>query len=258
MFSARGIRVALAALLVAAACSEEHTTSVPIAHTEVPEDLVLGFPKLAARTLIQGEVRQVGGSPGPAGIISDGEPPPDEDAVAQVFAPLTTVGFQNNYAYSGARHQYTGNVGRIDTEAIVSYNGQEIGRQPAFREDYTPFLADFGARKTILAEAYVFIDQDCGLRVDGRSEHRAGWQWFLGGQAPDWGSAGISTQAFPPENQPPCETEPSDDGNYTGGNEDGGADGSGAVTCYYWVTYDPYTGEVYDVDFLFCEGVEGG
>jgi hypothetical protein len=147
----------------------------------------------------------------------------------------------------------------VETLATVSFGAQVIGSQPAHRQDYIPFLFNLGRVNEILAEAFVFVDQDCGLKVDGYSRHFAKWQWFLAGPAPIWGDADMSTQAFPPVYQPPCQEEPTPDPGYNGGTEAGGAEGSDVVTCWYWVTYDPYTGEIYDADFLFCDGaMEGG
>ena len=264
MSPTRSLIMAFVTIFVAAACSEESVTSVPAAELEAPSDLVLTFPSVTRETFIQGEVLEVTGLSGPARALSEGGDVPEDEAVSQIFGASTTVGFNAGYAYSAGRQRYTGNVGRVHTTATVSYNGTQIGSQIAFREHYVPFLLDFGAIKQLLAEAYVFVDQECGLKVDGHSEHYARWQWFLGGPAPEWGTAGETTQAFPPVDQPDCpsEEEPGEEepGNGpTGGAESVMGEGSGPVTCWYWVTYDPYTGEVYDAQFLFCDDVmEGG
>jgi len=254
MSPAHCFRAALATMLVATACSEEPITSLPAADLETPVDLALAFPRLTAQTLFQGEVVELAPTSGPARDFS--EDVPDDDDVSQIYGAGTSVGFTADYAYSNGRHTYTGNLGKVETTARVSFDGAQIGSQFAFQEEYTPFLLDFGSVKEILAEAYVFIDQDCGLRVDGDSNHYAGWQWFLGSTAPNWGPAGMSTQAFPPVSQPACREQEEDaDGGYSGGSESGG--GEGWVTCWYLVTYDPYSGEIFDVDFLFCDDVGG-
>ena len=110
--------------------------------------------------------------------------------------------------------------------------------------DATPFLLDWGIVKSISTEAYVFTGQDCGLAVAGNSHHEASWQWFLAGPVPNWGSASMSSQAFPPVEQPPC--DPVEQPN--GGGGGGGSSGGGSLTCWYWVTYDQHTGEVLDAD----------
>jgi hypothetical protein len=261
MSPARCLGAALVTMIVAAACSEESATSVPLVHSEVPTDLVFTFPELSAETLIQGEVVEIAPPEFLAGVISDGEPTvPNEEAFSEILSASTNVGFTADYAYSNGRQTYTGNKGRVETRARVSFNGTQIGSQPAFAENYVPYLFDFGRIKQLLAEAYVFIDQDCGLKVDGDSSHFAGWQWFLGGTAPSWGPASMSTQAFPPQSQGAClEEDTWPDSGSSGGSDGGGAEGPGPVTCWYWVTYDPETGEIYDADFLYCDGLsEGG
>jgi hypothetical protein len=258
MSLARSLCVGLVTLLVTTACSEESSTSIAGPDADWPAALTLMFPEVAAEDFMRGEVEAPAD---PARVLSIGDPDgPDEDAVAQVFGASTKVGFTADYAYSSGRHKYTGNKGRVETTARVSYDGTQIGTQTAFREEYVPFLLDWGETKEIWAEAYVFLDQDCGLRVDADSKHYAGWQWFLGGPAPNWGPASVSTQAFPPVSQPACaEADDSSDDGLVGGSESGGAEDSGPVTCWYWVTYDPFTGEVYEADFLFCDGLtEGG
>ena len=32
-----------------------------------------------------------------------------------------------------------------------------------------------------------------------------------------------------------------------------GGGGGGSLTCWYMITYDMWTGEIYDVDLLYCE-----
>ena len=256
-------RAALVTILVATACSEEPATSVRLADTEVPTDLAFTFPLITAEALTQGESVETAPSPPPAGVWTDGGPDvPEDEAFSEILSASTNVGFTADYAYSNGRQTYTGNKGRVETTARVSFEGTMIGTQPAFREDYVPYLFDFGSIKQLWAEAYVFIDQDCGLKVDGDSSHFAGWQWFLGGTAPSWGPASESTQAFPPVSQEACteqEEEVWPEGGSYGGSEADGAEGSGPVTCWYWVTYDQYTGEIYEAQFLYCDGLsEGG
>lgn len=261
MSLARSLCVGLVTVLVTTACSEESTTSIPVAESAWPSALAFTFPEITAEDLMRGEVEEVSSPSAPARVLSNEDPnAPDEDAVAQVFGASTKVGFTADYAYSSGRHSYTGNKGRVETTARVSYDGTQIGTQTAFREEYVPFLLDWGETKEIWAEAYIFLDQGCGLRVDADSKHYSGWQWFMGGPAPNWGPASVSTQAFPPVSQPACaEDDDSSDSGPTGGSESGGAEDSSPVTCWYWVTYDPYTGEIYDADFLFCDGLtEGG
>lgn len=251
------LRVCLVAWVAAIGCAEESTTSVASAETAAA-DLSFDLPELSYETLAHAVVEQVEAPAPPAGALQDESDPPDQpdmDEFARIVGAATNVGFTSTYAYSTGRHSYTGNVGKVETEAVVTLNGQVLGRQPAMRQNYVPYLADWGSVKSIWAEAYVFTDIDCGLRVDGDSDHSAWWQWFMGGPAPKWGDAIASSQAFPPGEQPACTDTGLDPG---GDSKDAGTDGSGPTTCWYWVEWDPYTGEILDSEFLYCDNVVGG
>lgn len=257
----RMFHAAVVTLVVAAGCTEENVTGVPAADAVEPADLDLVVPALTRETLMHGETVHVEPPSAPARALGDdptgSEEPegPDYTRSGQIFSPTTTVGFTSTYAYSTGRHSYTGNIGRVTTEATLTFDGQVIGRQPKERQDAVPYLLDFGRIKQIWVEAYIFIDQDCGLTVDGDSRHEAWWQWFLGSGAPGWGKATMTSQAFPPVSQPECgQLEPDP---FTGGG-DGGGGGGGWVTCWWWVTYDPSTGEILEADLLYCEDVIGG
>jgi hypothetical protein len=259
MSRTRGFRAVLVTMLVAVACSEEPTTSVPVVDLQEPTDLALSFPIITQEALVQGHVRAAVPESGPAGSLgNEGSGVPDDDVVAEIFNAQTNVGFRPTYAYANGRHNYTGNVGRVETVARVSFDGAQIGSQPSVEEQAIPYLLDFGRVKEVVTEAYVFIDQQCGLRVDGESVHSANWEWFLAGPAPGWGGATRTSQAFPPVDQPECQEEPTPDPGHSPGSESGGVEGSGWVTCWYLVTYDPYTWEIYEAQFLFCDGFEGG
>lgn len=261
MSRSRLFPAALVATLAAAGCADEPATAVATADLEEAAHLVLLFPELTSESAPPTEVREVEPTTGPARAFSDDpdEPSIDEDAVGEILSARTDVGFTATYAFSMGRHSYTGNVGAVSTQATVSFDGQVLGTSPASQQNHTPYLFDWGAVKSIWAEAYVFIDQNCGLRVDGQSEHRAWWEWFMAGPVPKWGEAKATTQAFPPAEQLSCEEVPVDDrGGFGGGTGESGSEGSDSVTCWYWVTYDPQTGEVYDWSFLFCEGPEEG
>jgi len=239
-------------------CADDPIDPGALGSPDEAVDLVLTWPALSAKARTPAEIVEVSDSR-PAGIISDtpDDDGPPENVSATIIGPITRVGFTPTYAYSNGRHSYTGNVGRVTTEARVTFDGQTLGVQPAERQNAAAFMLDWGEIKSIWAEAYVFTDQSCGLRVNGSSLHYAWWQWFMGGPAPRWGDASASSQAFPPASQPGCAEDPIPD---SGGNSstDGGSDHGDMVTCWYWVTYDPYTGEIYDAQFLYCDDVEGG
>jgi len=261
MSPSRAIRAILATMLVAAGCSDESTT--PLRPADIPPpDLLLTFPAFTEQDRMHVERGEVEPPGGPAGIFSEDpeEASPDMNAISEITFPRTDVGFQGAYAFSRGSHSYTGNVGRVETVATVSYEGQVIGTQPQAREVYDPFLLDFGRTKHMAVDALVFVEQECGLEVDGHSKHFAHWQWFLGSTVSTWGHSEAGSQAFPPVEQPPCQQQDGADGGYGGGSEDGGGSGGGgAVTCWYWVTYDLDTGDIYGTRLLFCdEAGEGG
>lgn len=256
MFSNRASLAVLSAMVVALGCSEESATAPAGPATPIPTDLRFTLPSVSPATFAHAVSEEVVPGSGPARVLDDGSELPDSPTtteMGQIFNATTKVGFETGYAYSSGRHSYVGNTGKVSTEAVVSFEGHVLGRQPASRQSYVPFLSDFGQIKEIWADAYVFSDEECGLSVNGSSEHRAWWQWFLV-VASTWGEVYTTSQAFPPASQPAC-TDP--DGFYSGGSAyDTG--GGGDPTCWYLVTYDPYTGEVYDAEFLYCDNVEGG
>ena len=253
------------AVLVASlvACSEEPTTSVPLAEVGTPVDLVFTFPDVTNQTLIRREIEVVEDGAGPAAVLYDEDPsleddPPPPPVEPKLISVLTEVGHQDGYAYSRSRQRYTGNHGEISTTATVTYQGTVIGTTTQYRESTVPYLLDFGQEKSLIVETYVFTDQRCGLRVEGRSEHVASWQWFLG-QVANWGKDAATSVGFPPYDQPPCEEVVEPYGPGGGGAESGGSEGNEVVTCWYLVTIDYQTGEIVDARFLYCDGVaEGG
>jgi len=262
MFQLRA-RCLVAGLAAAAvACSEEPATSVPVVEVAGPVDLDFTFPDVTNRTLTRSENDEVQSASGPAAVVyeedltlSDDPPPPP--VASKIISSVTEVGHQDRYAYSRARQRYTGNHGEISTTATVSFEGTVVGTTTQYKESTVPYLTDFGLEKTLLVETYVFTDQRCGLRVEGRSEHVASWQWFLGAVS-NWGKDAQTSMAFPPFEQPRCEDAVEPSGGGGGGSGGGGSDGGGVVTCWYWVTIDYQTGEIIDSRFLYCDGVEEG
>lgn len=260
MSASRALCAVMLLSLSAAGCSEEAATAVAAPGHEMAEDLSFRFPDATKETLIHAEVDDAATSTAPAAVIHDGDlaPPPDA-AVAKIISALTWVGFSPTYAFSSARQTYTGNHGEITTTATVTFDAKVIGVQPSSRESTMPYLLDAGRSKTLWVDAYVFTDQQCGLKVDGSSLHVASWQWFLGAVA-NWGKDSETTQAFPPVEQEPCVEENAMDGPGTGTGGGSGDSGSGGlVSCWYVVTFDLKTGEVVDARFLYCDDVlEGG
>jgi len=256
----RALYAILALSLTLTACSDDGTTATAVADPAAFEELSFRFPEATREALFPTEVAEAAVSTAPAGVVSDDdEAPPPSDVDSKIISALTWVGFQSNYAFSSARQTYTGNHGEISTTATVTYDSKVIGTQPQSRVSTTPYLLDGGREKTLWIDAYVFTDQQCGLKVDGNSLHVASWQWFLGAVA-NWGEDRQTTQAFPPVEQEPCQEEIGSDATGSGsGFGDGGNDGGGLVTCWYLVTFDLATGEVLDAQFLYCDdALEGG
>ena len=244
------------------ACSEQPPTSIPAADAAVPADLVFTFPDVTDRTLVHHVVQDGAAPGGPAAVMTEEDPtsyedPPEPPVPSKLISYGTRVGHQDGYAYSNGYQLYTGNHAEMSTTATVIYEGTVIGTSTQFTESTVPFLTDWGQEKNIVVETYVFTDQTCGLRVDGRSEHRASWQWFLATWVGNWGQDAQSSMAFPPYDQAPCEqmVEPSGSG---GGIEGGGTEADGVVTCWYLVTIDYQTGEILDSRFLYCESLDWG
>jgi hypothetical protein len=262
MSPTRALCALLAFSVVTTACAEDLSTSIANPASEIPPDLVFRFPDAGDETLTHTEVDRVASTDAPAAVLNEDdleEVTPDYDAVAKIVSASTWVGFDPTYAYSSARQRYTGNHGQISTTATVTYAGQVLGVQPASREHTVPYLLDFGNEKTLWVDAYVFTNQECGLKVDGSSSHSASWQWFLGTVA-NWGEDSETTQAFPPVEQEPCQEEiPVGDSGTGGGAEGDGGGGSNLMTCWYLVTFDLGSGDVVDAQFLYCDGaLEGG
>ena len=166
----------------------------------------------------------------------------------QIFGASTRVGFDDKYAWALGLHYYIGNVGAISTTVEATHESTYLGSYTAHKQDYTPFLADFGTRKHIWVQAKIYTDKTCGLRVTGHSDHRAWWQFFQGRSSSEWGVARRTSQATPGSNDS-CS-------NQTGQAEVSETQPSG-ITCYYRITYVLSTGEILSAEYLFCTGSGG-
>jgi hypothetical protein len=167
----------------------------------------------------------------------------------QVFNPRTIVGIAEgyDYVYAIGLHDYIGNMGAVSTTAHATFQDQHLGSYTAERQNYTPFLVDFGAMKDIWAIAKVFTDKTCGLSALGESRHSAWWQFYQGRAAPLWGVSKSYSQAQP-ERQRACGSMTT---TRSGGSEDGGG---GGMICYVLITWDLATGQIVDTRILSCTG----
>jgi len=164
---------------------------------------------------------------------------------ASITGAISDPGFESGAAYVYGRHTFTGNVGRIETTAHAAFQTQHLGDFTATTEQseqlfYGLFSSD------IAAIAKIFTDKTCDLEVQGSSLHHAHWETLAPGLI-RWGDVTTTTQGAPRTNGA-C-------GQGTGTGGEGGyeSEPSGGIVCYYWITYDMDTGEVYDAEFLYCQ-----
>jgi len=173
------------------------------------------------------------------------EPPPP-DAMSSILDPRTNTRFDPGYGQATGQHWYQGNKSRIDTSITVSLEGTSLGSQSAFREQDAWYWLDFGSWKHIYANARFYTDRACGLTAWGNSGHRAWWEAAIPPAVARYGEVSVSTVSDLAR-QPDCAPDPVA---FTGG-------GSGTTLCYFWIEYDEVTGEVYNVEFLYCEELGG-
>ena len=162
---------------------------------------------------------------------------------SSILNARTETGFRPGFAFAFGTHDYSGNIGRIETTARASHRDRFLGSLTAERQDYIPFLTDLGRIKKIWTWAKIFTDETCGVTVGGSSVHSAWWEFFQGRSASSWGRSSISTQGTD-SSQPACTGG-------TGGYEREDLEPGGLI-CSYWITYDLRSGEILSADFLGC------
>jgi hypothetical protein len=168
----------------------------------------------------------------------------------QIFRARTKAGFHDGQAWAEGAHSYIGNVGAVSTTTRVMYAGRFLAERSATEQRYTPFLLNFGRVDFVSVYVPVLSDHECGLTVEGTSQHSASWQFFQGVGAANWG--GVTTPTFASQaSQPDCP-----DG--FDGIGSGGAESSGGSVCFVEYWYDKASGEVLESEILFCTGDWGG
>lgn len=226
---------------VVAGCVEESPVSpgrppsTPVPSVNAP---VLTPDDLVDRTITVREARPE--APGPARAELDGEAA--SRPLQQIFDAETRVGFEKGYAYALGRHDYIGNVGFVSTTAQVAHNDAYLGSQSAENQNYTPFLLDWGQLKLIWVSAKVYSDHECGLSVQGKSTHKAWWEFFQGTGVSEWGVDSETSQAAPVSQS--CSSG--------GTGQTTSTDESGGMLCYYLITYDLTTGRILNAELLYC------
>jgi hypothetical protein len=168
----------------------------------------------------------------------------------QIFSARTKAGFHDGHAWAEGAHSYIGNVGAVSTTARVMYAGQFLAERSATEQRYTPFLLNFGRKDFVSVYVPVYSDHECGLTVEGTSQHSAAWQFFQGVGTANWG--GVVTSSF---SSRASQAECPDGFDGVGA---GGAESAGGSVCFVEYWYDKETGEVLDSEILFCTGDSGG
>lgn len=231
-------------------CSDSSPVSVEEHPSLIPPPTV-NAPVLTLADLVQSTVIGGGPGPGPEGpalaTFDDGGGD-DYDSWSQIFDPDTRIQLDAGFVGIYGRHDYTGNVGHIRTTGQVSYNDQHLGSQTAEKQQYVPFLLDFGQTKNIWVYPKVYTDHECGLKAEGQSKHSAWWEFYQGTDVSTWGRSEVTSQANP-VTQGGCS-----------GNTDGfevTEESSEGIVCTYWITYDTQTGAIVDAELLFCTATGG-
>lgn len=251
-------RLALAVLVSTAlgsGCSPG-SPAAPEADAWLGPSLLVRAPVLTPSDLIRTEKDTLPPSetmPGEPGGMeglapADFEEDPYSRPPAAIFEADSRGDFQEGFGGVYGTQMYGGNKGSITTTAHVSYKDQHVGTATGSREQYTPFLGDWGRTKHLWVFPKVYTDRECGLSVQGGSQHAAWWEFYQGGAVQTWGRDGLSTQA-PPYPQGACS-------NNVGSFEAENAKPGGLV-CTYWITYDLDTGEVISAELLYCSSSSG-
>lgn len=224
---------------------DEPTSLEPPAESE-PLALTFTAPSITQADLVHVEVNgPLPDRPGAARV----EGPEDEldRPPQQILEAYTHTSLEAGYASAVGRQHYIGNVGSLATTANVAFNDQHLGSHTSRRRDYIPFLLDWGRAKFMWVQSKVFTDKECGLSVEGSTDHTASWEFFQGERVASWGQAQATSQGDPTV-QGAC------------GGQTGQAVGTdvraGGVVCFYLITFDTRTGVIVGAEFMYC--VTGG
>ena len=238
MCRTRSIFIPLAALALLG-CLEDPSAPMGPDRVSDPTELSFTVPSLEPSDLIPFTLTvHDGGAAAPYPVsIDDGYRPSQ-----QISNARTTTGFYTGQAWAEGSHNYIGNVGRVETTAGVTVADKHLADQVVVRQEFKPFLLQFGQKEFIFAFAPVYTDHKCGLTVRGSSVHSASWEFYQGTGASAWGEA-LQTSVAQTSSQGDCS------GRGTSRGTDVQPDGT---VCYYLVTYDLDTGVVVSADLLFC------
>jgi hypothetical protein len=263
MYPHRSRMLPTAALLALVAC-EDTATDVPSGASELPSDLAFEVPidlrdRLVVRTIKVDSVRPDG--PARSEHLGYGSYPSDpsygtgyEDVpAAGIWDANTRATFFPGRLSVVGSHEYVANKSSIDTRGSLAFQGTVIGTNQAYVEQSHPFLIPLLSPQFIWAEARIYTDRECDLSGWGDSAHAAWWEAVFGGPVFTFSRAQVASHADRAY-QPACPSTPPPPSNTNTGTTSTGGGGEGV--CYVWITYDIYTGEIYDQQLMFC--TDGG
>jgi hypothetical protein len=259
MYGQRSVVFPLAAMVLLAACEEESASVAALGPEEVSSDLALAVPAGIPRPNVVRNLFDIEAAPegGPARSehLGYGEYPGYEEPIvteaAGIFDARTDANFLPDRLTVVGSHEYVGNKGSVDTKANVSFQGSIIGSDNSAREDSYPFLWPPWDVHYIWTEARIYTDRECGLSGWGDSLHKAWWEAVFGGPVSSFATTYRTTNSERAD-QPTCPPAPPPSDQNTTVTTGGGGEG----VCYVWITYDLYSGEIYDQQLLFC--TDGG
>lgn len=254
-------RIAVLTLtLLVAACEKEPTPIAPRDAPVEPTDLEVSIPQVHQALFVD---REGDATPAPRrSIESPDEYAPDDLPFYEMPDELprftlikranTISGMDDHQAWASGMHTYEGNAAHIMTKVRVMSEYEVLGESIAEDQEYEEmFPFGFFQDGWIAKTAVVGIFDSCGLHIEGDSKHEAWWEFYLGTQVATWGRTHTTTRSQPLF-QPPCEEEEETTSIVSGGYPEE------LALCYYYLEYDLNSGEIYEMEFLFCTDVEGG
>jgi len=246
--------IALACAL-GAACSADGPTTLETQDGPVP-DLYLSAPWITSEDLVS--VGDAGPSADRPALVEDshlyeggdesGGSSDGGESGVEIWDAHTNVGFDYDHAYAEGSHRYSGQVGRVETTAHVTWNDAYLGTQTAVMQEYD--WLTLRSTHFVTTYAQVNTDHSCGLSVQGRSLHAAWAELFQIKGAPTWGRTEQTTSAGPVRQDRCGRTASNVDptGTYSTG---------GGIVCTYLITYDLATLQILDVTLLSCSTTDG-
>jgi len=179
--------------------------------------------------------------------------PPDLPDDYDLQEALIVKATSNPYVGHGsagnqAKTTFTGNRIKVDVYTTVTFLAEPIVTEFLQTTQDTYFLPQ--TEKHHDAFSSVRIEGSCGHTASGHAQHIA---WIDYGPY-EWGETERPSSGGR-YSQPACETDevPVEDSR-TGGGESGPAPGD-IYTCWYRYYYDIDTGEILDVELLYCETI---